>query len=208
MTKIKICGLKRREDISYVNLCKPDYAGFVFAGTKRRITEEQARELCALLSPEIVRVGVFVNEEVDVVARLMQEHIIDMAQLHGTEDETYLSTLKEKTNGGKIIKAIRVASPESIVDCERWDADYLLFDKFSKKEYGGTGETFDWSILGKIPKPFFLAGGINMENVETAIKTLHPYAVDVSSAVETNGCKDREKILNMVARVRNYSKQF
>ena len=202
MTKIKICGLKRKEDIDYVNLCKPDYVGFVFAGTKRKITEEKAKELSRLVSPEIVKVGVFVNEEIEMIVRLLQDKIIDMVQLHGTEDEDYISSLREKMNRGKIIKAIPIASPESLQGNDQLDVDYLLFDTFSQKEYGGTGQTFDWNLIQNIHKPFFLAGGINNENVEQAIKQLHPYAVDVSSAVETDGLKDKEKIVEIVSRVK------
>lgn len=202
MTKIKICGLKRKEDIDYVNFCKPDYVGFVFAGTKRKITEERAKELSGLVSPEIVKVGVFVNEEIEMIVRLLQDKIIDMVQLHGTEDEDYISSLREKMNRGKIIKAIPIASPESLHRCDQLDADYLLFDTFSQKEYGGTGRTFDWNLIQNIQKPFFLAGGINNENVEQAIKQLHPYAIDVSSAVETDGLKDKEKIVEIVSRVK------
>ena len=202
MTKIKICGLKRKEDIDYVNLCKPDYVGFVFAGTKRKITEERAKELSGLVSPEIVKVGVFVNEEIEMIVRLLQDKIIDMVQLHGAEDEAYISSLREKMNRGKIIKAIPIASPESLQGNDQLDVDYLLFDTFSQKEYGGTGQTFDWNLIQNIHKPFFLAGGINNENVEQAIKQLHPYAVDVSSAVETDGLKDKEKIVEIVSRVK------
>ena len=202
MTKIKICGLKRKEDIDYVNFCKPDYVGFVFAGTKRKITEERAKELSGLVSPEIVKVGVFVNEEIEMIVRLLQDKIIDMVQLHGTEDEDYISSLREKMNRGKIIKAIPIASPESLQGNDQLDVDYLLFDTFSQKEYGGTGRTFDWNLIQNIQKPFFLAGGINNENVEQAIKQLHPYAVDVSSAVETDGLKDKEKIVEIVSRVK------
>lgn len=202
MTKIKICGLKRKEDIDYVNLCKPDYVGFVFAGTKRKITEEKAKELSSLVSPEIVKVGVFVNEEIEMIVRLLQDKIIDMVQLHGAEDEAYISSLREKMNRGKIIKAIPIASPESLQGNDQLDVDYLLFDTFSQKEYGGTGQTFDWNLIQNIHKPFFLAGGINNENVEQAIKQLHPYVVDVSSAVETDGLKDKEKIVEIVSRVK------
>ena len=202
MTKIKICGLKRKEDIDYVNFCKPDYVGFVFAGTKRKITEEKAKELSRLVSPEIVKVGVFVNAEIEMIVRLLKNKIIDMVQLHGTEDEAYISSLREKMNRGKIIKAIPIASPESLQGNDQLDVDYLLFDTFSQKEYGGTGQTFDWNLIQNIHKPFFLAGGINNENVEQAIKQLHPYAVDVSSAVETDGLKDKEKIVEIVSRVK------
>lgn len=202
MTKIKICGLRREQDIEYVNRCKPDYVGFVFASSKRQVTVEQAGRLRSLLSPQMVPVGVFVNEEMEVVARLLQEGIIKMAQLHGEESEEYIRELKAQTQNAPIIKAVRVAKRED-VECRRNTlADYLLFDAFSQKEYGGTGETFDWSLLGGIQKPFFLAGGIRMENVQEAVRVVQPYGVDVSSAVETHGYKDEKKIWDMVNAVR------
>ena len=205
MTKIKICGLKRREDIDYINICKPDYVGFVFAGTKRKITVEQAKEFSGLVLPEIAKVGVFVNEDVNVISNLIQEQVIDVVQLHGDEDEKYISILREKMKRGKLIKAIRVASPECLCNCNQWNVDFLLFDTFNNQEYGGTGEAFDWSMIQNVEKPFFLAGGINLTNVDLAIKSLHPYAVDVSSAVETDGFKDRDKIMALISKVRQTS---
>ena len=202
MARIKICGLRREQDIEYVNRCKPDYVGFVFASSKRQVTVEQAGRLRSLLSPQMVPVGVFVNEEMEVVARLLQEGIIEIAQLHGEESEEYIRELKAQTQNAPIIKAVRVAKRED-VECRRNTlADYLLFDAFSQKEYGGTGETFDWSLLEGAQKPFFLAGGIRMEKVQEAVRVVQPYGVDVSSAVETHGYKDEKKIWDMVNAVR------
>ena len=206
MAKIKICGLRRVEDIAYVNQCKPDYIGFVFAGSRRRVTKEQAKELRVLLNPDIMAVGVFVNEAPRIIAELVQEGIIDMVQLHGEEDEEYIKQLKSLIKDAVIIKAVRVAGEEDILRAQELSADYLLFDTFSQTGYGGTGECFDWKLLQnvekKITKPFFLAGGINCENVEKALAMCSPFGVDVSSAVETNGYKDSEKILAMVNKVR------
>lgn len=202
MTKIKICGLRRVEDISYVNECNPDYAGFVFADSKRRVTKEQAKMLRAGLNPQIIPVGVFVNEEIDTIAELVQEGVIEIIQLHGDETETYIQKLRGRAADTVIIKAVRVASKEDVADCEKTKADYLLFDSRDMKEYGGTGKKFDWQLIENIRKPFFLAGGINAENIEEAIKTVHPFAIDVSSFVETNGYKDRDKILEIVEKVR------
>ena len=202
MTKIKICGLQRAEDITYVNQCMPDYIGFVFAKSRRQITREQAAVLRKLLRPEITAVGVFVNEEAEVVAELLKEGIIDVAQLHGEESETYIKRLKELTAGAPLIKAVRVAGMEDVRRSADTGADYLLFDSFSVRAHGGTGKCFDWSLIGEVTKPFFLAGGIGAENVAEAIGRVHPYAVDVSSAVETDGWKDAEKIQRMIARVR------
>lgn len=208
MTKIKICGLRRKEDIAYVNMCKPDYIGFVFAKSRRRVTGEQAKALRAILSPDITAVGVFVNEEPEKIAELVQEGVIDMVQLHGDENEAYIEQIRKLVKNTPIIKAVRVAGMEDIAEYSDAfaTADFLLFDTFSQKEYGGTGECFDWRMLKtlekEIQKPFFLAGGINYENVEEALSQCNAFAVDVSSAVETDGYKDKEKICRMVEAVR------
>lgn len=204
MTKIKICGLKRYEDISYVNESRPDYVGFVFAKSRRQVTGEQALKLRERLTDGIVPVGVFVNENTDVVAGLVNDGIIDMAQLHGDESEEYINELKDKLKRGGIIKAVRVKDESDVISAGRSAADYILFDTYSKGEYGGTGMTFDWSVLKNFGRPYFLAGGINSENVEEAVKTMCPYAVDVSSAVETDGVKDRDKIADIIKKVRLY----
>lgn len=216
MTKIKICGLRRKEDIAYVNECLPDYVGFVFAPGKRTVTKETAGSLRKLLAPSIVPVGVFVNEKIEVIVRLVQEGIIDAVQLHGDEDAAYIRRLSEAISQAKngsckadkgmtawhpIIKAVRVASPKDVQDCETIPADYLLFDARTKDEYGGSGRSFDWEVIKNIKRPYFLAGGISIENICEAAR-LAPYAIDVSSGVETDGCKDREKILDIVEKVR------
>lgn len=202
MTKVKICGLRREEDIDYVNQCLPDFAGFVFADSKRKVTREQVKKLKALLSPKITAVGVFVNEDMEKIAELASKKIIDMVQLHGDESNAYIEELRKKVKGLKIIKAVRVSSKEDVKRSEEIAADYILFDSFSIKEYGGTGKTFDWSLIDEIKRPFFLAGGIDSENVQEALKAKNIYAIDVSSAVETDGYKDKEKIFEMVNAIR------
>lgn len=202
MTKIKICGLRREEDIAYVNECKPDYVGFVFAKSKRQVTKEQAQKLKSLLNPDITAVGVFVNEEITKVAEYVQEEIIDMVQLHGDESDEYIKKLRRMINDEKIIKAVRVAGKEDVIASERISADYILFDTFSVGEYGGTGTIFDWEMVKEIKRPFFLAGGINGSNIELAVSDINPYAIDISSAVEKDGYKDREKIIDIVMKVR------
>lgn len=202
MTKIKICGLRRMEDVEYVNSCKPDFAGFVFAESKRKVTIDQALNLRNHLADEIIPVGVFVNEQTEKVAKLLNDGIIDIAQLHGDEDAAYINQLRKQMKRGKLIKAIRVADAGSLTDCEKIDVDYLLFDTFSLKEYGGTGRQFNWNLISGIKKPFFLAGGIHSDNVSEAIEQVHPFAVDVSSAVETDGFKDKEKIIEIVTKVK------
>ncbi len=207
-TKIKICGLKRKKDIEIVNKYRPDYIGFVFAESKRKVIKEQAMELRKILNSDILAVGVFVNEDIDKIVDLVEDKVIDLIQLHGDEDKEYIIKLREalstKQIDAKIIKAIRVESGDNVKEIlMRNDLlDYILFDTYSSKEYGGTGQAFDWNILKDIKQPFFLAGGLNSENVNDAIKTCNPYVVDVSSAVETDGYKDEEKIKEFITKIK------
>jgi len=203
-TKIKICGIRRLEDIEYVNEALPDYIGFVFAESRRQVSIDAAAKLKKRLNPKIQAVGVFVNEALERAAWLVNHGMIDMVQLHGDEDKEYISVLRGLMKRGKIIQAVRVQKAQDIKSAEDSCADYLLFDKFSPDAYGGTGESFDWSLLGSVKKPFFLAGGINCGNVKQAVTLLHPYAVDVSSAAETEGVKDKSKIMDIIARVREF----
>lgn len=223
MTKIKICGLFRPEDIEAVNEARPDYIGFVFANSKRRVSPETAAVLRKMLAPGIKAVGVFVDAPIEIPVSLVRSGILDLVQLHGNEDEEYIRKLKEKLaeisvppdqpEGVKsfpVIKAIRVERSEDIRSMQGSEADYLLLDN----GLGGTGKTFDWRLAmqadtteNEYKKPFFLAGGLQLSNVEDAIKALSPYAVDVSSGVETDGLKDRSKIMDIVRRVRQSSSQ-
>ena len=196
--KIKICGLFRNIDIDYVNEAKPDFIGFVFAKSRRQVSEGWAEAMRPKLRSEITPVGVFVNESLAKVAQLLNDSIIEIAQLHGTETEQYIQELKSLTNK-PIIKAVRVLSQEDIVGAQDTVADFLLLDNGT----GGTGESFEWSLVSKVKKPFFLAGGLNADNIEQAIVATSPYAVDLSSGVETGGMKDRGKILEIVRRMRN-----
>ena len=195
MKKIKICGLKRREDIEYVNKYQPDYIGFVFAGKKRKLTYDQVVDLKKYLTSSIQVVGVFVNEDISFVEKLVKEHVIDLVQLHGQEDQKYIQALKEKVDVS-IIKAIQIKNEDSFN--EHYDVYYYLYDHGT----GGTGESFDWSMLKEVDKPVFLAGGINLLNIDDALKK-NVYALDVSSGVETDGFKDEKKIKKIVRRVRN-----
>jgi phosphoribosylanthranilate isomerase len=182
LIKLKICGIFRDEDVDYLNEFQPDFAGFVFAKSKRRVTSETARRLILKLSDEIIPVGVFVNETAEKIAETANETGIKMIQLHGEESEDFIETLKSKTHL-PIIKAIK---PNMKI---AENADFLLFDG----EYPGSGRPFDKSALPRTNKPFFIAGGINAVNINEAI-ALSPYGIDLSSGVETNGVKDREKI--------------
>ena len=196
--KIKICGLFRDCDIDYVNEAKPDFIGFVFAKSRRQVSVEWVVAMRPKLRSEIMPVGVFVNEPLANVAKLLKDNTIEMAQLHGDENEHYIQELKSLTNK-PIIKAVRVLSHDDIETAQHTAADFLLLDNGS----GGTGESFDWSLVSKVKKPFFLAGGLKADNIEQAIVATNPYAVDLSSGVETDGLKDRAKILEIVRSMRN-----
>lgn len=203
MAKIKICGLKREEDIEFVNEFMPDYIGFVFANTRRKVEDEKARELKNQLNPEIKAVGVFVNDNIEHVAWLANEGIIDVIQLHGDEDNEYINALRELTDK-KIIKAVRVKDEYDIEQGRTYNADYLLFDTFVQKDvYGGTGKTFDRTLIPDDIGNYFLAGGLGADNLEQALSECNPYAVDLSSSVETDGVKDREKIKEVMRIVKN-----
>jgi phosphoribosylanthranilate isomerase len=205
MAKIKICGLSRPVDITMVNEALPDYIGFVFAKSKRQVNEAIAEELKAMLNPKILAVGVFVNEEINQIVRLCNRNIIDIVQLHGDENEAYINELKSLIPN-TIIKAVRVRDNSDIVEAEKLNSDYLLLDAYKEGSYGGSGDCFDWTMIAKLNKPYFLAGGINSGNVIEAITKLNPYAVDVSSGVETDGVKDKNKIMDIITKVRSVTK--
>ena len=199
MTKIKLCGLQSLNDVTAANVVQPDYIGFVFAKTSKRfVIPQTAEELRKKLDRKIAVVGVFVNEPVEVVAALLNKGIIDMAQLHGNESEEYIKLLRKKTDK-KLIKAFSVNEAKNLQAAYFCSADYILLDSGS----GGTGKSFDWSILQDFGRPYFLAGGLNINNVSEAVSRLHPYAVDVSSGVETDGRKDDVKMAAFINAVRN-----
>ena len=202
MTKIKICGLTRAEDIMAVNRHLPDYVGFVFAASRRQTKPEQARRLKAGLDSRIKVVGVFVNEPLDNIASLCGAGIIDLVQLHGDESRDYIQALKEKI-ACPVIKAVRVQNPEQILEAQEMCSDLLLLDTHQPGQYGGSGQTFDWGLIPELHKPFFLAGGLEIGNIEEAIRECHPFGVDVSSGVETAGFKDDNKIRQIIAVIRN-----
>ncbi|MGN0345790.1 MAG: phosphoribosylanthranilate isomerase [Lachnospiraceae bacterium] len=190
--KIKFCGLRRMEDIMYANETRPDYVGFVFAPTKRYIEPQEAKRLKEALHPDIQTVGVFVNESPQVVADIACQGIIDWIQLHGQEDADYIRQLRQ-LSGCPIMKAIRVRKKEDIDIALDLPVDYFLLDKYDEKEPGGTGKVFDWSLIQEMKKPFFLAGGLNAGNVSEGV-ALHPYGIDISSGIETDGKKDLTKM--------------
>lgn len=199
MTKIKFCGLKRPCDIEFVNLLQPEYIGFVFAPkSKRYVSPEEAARLRAQLSGRITPVGVFVNEPPEAVAALLARGVIEIAQLHGGEDETYLQALRKRTDR-PVIKAFRIASEADIEAARRCTADFVLLDSGS----GGTGTAFDWTLIRDIGRSYFLAGGLDAGNVREAVARYQPYAVDVSSGIETDGGKSKAKMEAFIRAVRS-----
>ena len=197
MTKVKLCGLSRECDIAAVNELRPDLVGFVFAKkSKRYVSPERAAQLRALLAPGILAAGVFVNEPVESVAGLLDRGVIDVAQLHGSEDDAYIASLRTLTDK-PIFRAFKIKSEDDLPAIESCTADLVLLDSGA-----GTGKTFDWSLVQSVRRPYFLVGGLDPENVADAIAALYPYGVDVSSGIETDGVKDEVKMAAFVAAAR------
>ena len=206
MTKVKICGLSRPEDIFQANKLKSDYIGFVFyPKSKRAVTQSQAALLKAMLDKEIKAVGVFVNADIAFIEKLAQLRIIDLVQLHGDEDSLYIQELRKRVYI-PIIKANRVQGEESLQNLRNYPVDFFLFDTYKPGQYGGTGERFNLELEGvTIPKPYFIAGGLDASNVAQVIaQNPHAYAVDVSGGVEDSatGLKDAQKMADFVAQVK------
>lgn len=198
MTEIKFCGLTRTADIEFANELAPEYIGFVFAEkSRRRVKIEQAAELKKILNAKILSVGVFVNEKIFNVAEICRRGIIDAVQLHGNEDENYIAELRTLTDK-IIIKAFKIKSAEDLKPAENCAADYVLLDGGA-----GDGKVFDWQLLKNFRRKYFLAGGLTVENVRDAIKILNPFAVDVSSGIETDGVKDFDKMRKFIRAVRS-----
>ncbi len=198
-THIKICGLRRQEDADIVNTYLPDYAGFILAEPFwRYITPDTAAGLRERLDDRIKTVGVFVNQEPEHIASLLQSGMIDVAQLHGQETDEVIDRLKELTHGEfPIWKALKITGQADVEAAEVSHADMVLLDGGT-----GSGQTFDWSLLRHVGRDYFLAGGLNPENAARAVSLLHPYGVDVSSGVETDKVKDGDKIRRFVEAVR------
>ena len=197
MVRIKFCGLTAPADMEAVNELHPDYIGFVFWKNSRRYVDPKtATGLKAMLHADILTVGVFVDEEQAVVADLLNSKVIDIAQLHGHEDGAYIASLR-KLSPAPIIQAFKICRPSDLERAMASKADYILFDSGA-----GTGKAFDWSLLNSFDRPFFLAGGLDLENINKAIHHFHPFALDVSSGIETNGKKDKEKMAAFIAAVR------
>lgn len=211
MTKIKICGLSRREDIESVNMVSPDYIGFImgFPKSHRNITIERAKTLRAGLKEEIQVVGVFVDAEISMIVDACAQKVIDIIQLHGREDIRYIERLKAVLASvevqAEIIKAIQVKSKEDLTLIKEVPADMILLDAGM-----GDGKLFSqeqMELLKSVNRDYFLAGGLNPENVSELLESLHPFGVDVSSGVETEKKKDRKKIRRFVQNVRDYDER-
>ena len=189
--------MRRPDDIAAANELGVDYVGFVFAEkSKRRVSAEQAAALKALLDPAVKAVGVFVNAAPETVAGLLEKDIIDLAQLHGTEDAAYIERIRELT-GKPLIRAFRIRERADLAGAESFPADHVLLDAGA-----GDGRPFDWDLLTDFSRPYFLAGGLTPENVGPAVERLRPFAVDVSSGIETAGFKDLKKMTAFVNAVR------
>ena len=196
-TLIKLCGMMRADDIAVANELLPDYVGFVFVrGRRRYVDPGAAQTMRRMLDGRIAAVGVFIDETAEAVAELCWRGIIDAVQLHGSEDADYIARLRTLTDA-PIIKAIRVKSDSDIDAANASTADMILLDAGT-----GGGVTFDWSRLARVTRSYILAGGLDCDNVADAIKTLHPYGVDVSSGIETDGVKDADKMRDFVRIVR------
>ena len=189
LVNIKMCGLSRPEDIEAANELLPDYIGFVFWEKSRRyVSDEAAAELKGKLDKRIKAVGVFLDDDISHIKKLLEDGVIDMIQLHGHEDEEYIKSLRQMTQK-TIIQAFVIHDRDDFKKAEKSSADYILLDSGT-----GSGETFDWELLKNAERPYFLAGGLNPKNVSEAVARLHPYAVDVSSGIETDGYKDPDKM--------------
>lgn len=187
-------------DVDAVNELRPEYVGFVFApGSKRRVTPDQAVELKARLIDGVTSVGVFVNEPIGNVCQLVDDGVIDVVQLHGSEDEAYISRLRERFHG-VVIQAFKIRSEADVLKANRSSADFILLDSGA-----GTGKAFDRDLISSVNRHFFLAGGLSAQDVQSAIRRWRPYAVDVSSAIETDGLKDKDKMTAFVEAVRGSS---
>ena len=198
--KLKFCGLTREADICAANETRPDYIGFVFAESRRRVTDEQAARLRVQLAPGIQAVGVFVNDYPTHIAELANHGVIDLIQLHGGESAAYIRRLRTMT-ATPVIYAVRVGTHEDIERVKPYSVEYFLLDTCTKDAYGGSGKIFDWSLIGEVEKPYFLAGGLNESNIPRAVQT-GAYALDLSSGIETDGVKDAAKMRRVAALIR------
>ncbi|MDI3311481.1 MAG: phosphoribosylanthranilate isomerase [Thermoanaerobacterium sp.] len=203
MTLVKICGIRRSEDVEYLNNLKPDYAGFVFAESKRNVDVNTAYDLIKNLDRKIKKVGVFVNEEISKVRNVAAFLNLDVLQFHGDESQDYMDNFNDYT----IWKAIRVSEKSDVFKLTNYHVDGILFDSKIKGFYGGSGRKFDWNLIKDakaiLKCKFILAGGINVDNVLKAVEMVRPDVIDVSSGVEVDGFKDYELMKDLICKVRS-----
>ena len=196
-TKIKFCGLRRDEDVKMAASLGADFYGFILTDRfKRYVAPEEVARLKQYVSSGKT-VGVFVDESVDYVIGTAKTAKLDIIQLHGSEDDSYITEIKEKT-GLPVIKMIKPLSENDIITARQSAADLLLLDSGA----GGTGKVFDWSLAERLGRDYILAGGLTPDNAHEAVERLKPFAVDVSSGVETEGTKDFSKMKAFAAEVR------
>ena len=196
-TELKFCGMRREADILAANACLPDYIGFVFAaGARRAVSPETARKLRGALDSRIRVVGVFVDQSPAYIAELAAMVPLDVIQLHGSESEVMVEEIRRRT-GKPVWRAFQVTAPAVLTAAAATGADGILLDSGK-----GSGKTFAWEWLRDFSRPYMLAGGLDIENVGEAIKTFSPRGVDVSSALETDGQKDPEKMRTFAEAVR------
>ncbi len=193
--KLKLCGLRRHEDIEMINEVMPDCVGFIFAPTRRYVSPTSVRELCRGLAAGIKKVGVFVNSPIGMLVATSKISGVDAVQLHGDETAEYIRALRKRFDG-EIWKAVRVRKPEDIKKAEQLPVDMLLYDSFVPGEYGGTGKEINLgAIIAAGPKkPFYLAGGINAGNLDEILSIVQPYGIDISSGFEVDGYKSKDKL--------------
>lgn len=208
MSRIKICGIKSVKDIEYVNLLNPDYIGFVFARSSRQVTVEQVLELKRFLNKGIKTVGVFLNEDKEKVLEVAENVGLNIVQLHGTEDLSYIDYLSSYDKF-EIWKALGIKSDQDIDEIKKYSQYRIVLDGAK----AGQGKRFSWDSIEEevltedFRKNLILAGGLNFNNVIEGIQRFKPFAVDVSSGVETEGKKDYIKMKEFIERVRQYDKR-
>lgn len=201
MSLVKFCGLFREEDIKYANILKPDYVGFVFADSRRKISVEQGRHFKSMLDKNIKTAGVFLNNSVDEITNICSMNIIDVVQLHGNISEEFICTIKSKTNL-EVICAANITKVEDILSLEKSKADYVLLDS----EKAGSGRQFDYELLNNALKngfkrEYFMAGGININNIHEVLK-YKPYCIDISSGIEKDGVKNYYLMEEIIKRIK------
>ena len=201
MIKVKICGLMEPIHVLTAVDSGANAIGFVFAKSLRQVTVEQAKELATAVPSDVLKIGVFVNETLEEVERIAREVPLDVVQLHGDEDPDYARRLSLPT-----IKALSIKTAEDVQRATNYEVDYFLFDAPGDEFRGGSGHSFDWTILAKAnisTDKVILAGGLTETNIKEAINIVHPFMVDVSSGVETAQRKDVDKIRTFIRAVRD-----